>query len=496
MSSRNRGQKTLTAEDTIDADLVNTIALEADGQAGEANQFLKKDANNKLVYENLVVPDNSIDGDKLTSDITITTTGDITAHEIKTGIISNNNSTILIEETISLDADKNINLQGTGGISIPVGSISLSSGNITTTNGSIETTNGLIKATGGAVLTTKLDTPTSGQNLLTLCNLVLDADKAVHTTKLDTPTTGQNLATKCNLVLDADKNITLQGTGGITTGTTGLDVPIPGSISVDTINAHGSNTMVVGSSVSLNQGKSLFCDAVQFDSLTKRNGTGAISVSNDLTLAADKSISLSGTGSITNTSGNIICGAGNIQAGTGEVHTDTIDNSAGNGGTIACKGNLQLASKSITTSGTGGTGTFGGNLGTAGNLSATGNIQTDAYLFTDNIQQRTNNGNTTIHNRTIIGSVLEVDQIQSLSSGGQGYITIDNNVFLGGGQVGEHNLTANGLELSSDADIRNLYINPTQGQTIVIVQMTGLPTSATNLLTGQLYNDSGTLKIA
>ena len=403
MSSRNRGQKTLTAEDMIDADLVNTIAFSADGQEGEANQYLKKDANNKLAFENLVVPDNSIDGDKLTTNIDITTTGDITANEIKTAVISNKtpNQAIVINDTIALGANKDVDLSGTGNISVPVGNILAGAGNIQATNGQIITSiiehptpGNTISCRGQLAMNTDKAISLAGTGGITLAgtgNIVVGAGElritnmnnsagnggvincagsialangknlslggvgaintgsgsittgtgdlvsggAVITDVLDTQTTGQTLTTRCNLQLDTNKNIVLTGSGSVY-------IPNTGELNTNTISTIGGATLVIGSSVSVvgGGGRTLYVDTIQFDSLSKRNGTGAISVSNDLTLATDKSISLSGTGNITNTSGNIICGAGNIQAGTGEVHTDTIDNSAGNGGNISCKGNL------------------------------------------------------------------------------------------------------------------------------------------------------------
>ena len=163
MSSRNRGQKTLSAEDTIDADVVNTIVLEADGQAGNANQYLRKDASNNLVYSDLVIPDNSIDGDKLTGNINISSTGTAQFTGEAGGIGLSIANDIDCASTIKTDSIDN--RTGTDiGVS---GNLALTTHNLTTTSGHIGTTSGNISTSSGGLSTTTGNIASDSGNIFT-----------------------------------------------------------------------------------------------------------------------------------------------------------------------------------------------------------------------------------------------------------------------------------------------------------------------------------------
>ena len=156
MSNRQRGGKTLSAEDEITADSVNLVGegLFFNGNKGSAHQVLQVDTNGEQNFKAITIPPLSIDtaeikddavtGAKLADDISISTTGNIQATgsgSISTAngnigteagkLISNtigkfSGTNITIEDHIVLSANKNIDLTGTGAIT--------TEGVITTTN--------------------------------------------------------------------------------------------------------------------------------------------------------------------------------------------------------------------------------------------------------------------------------------------------------------------------------------------------------------------------
>ena len=87
MSNRQRGGKTLSAEDEITADSVNLVGegLFFNGNKGSAHQVLQVDTNGEQNFKAITIPPLSIDtaeikddavtGAKLADDISISTTG-------------------------------------------------------------------------------------------------------------------------------------------------------------------------------------------------------------------------------------------------------------------------------------------------------------------------------------------------------------------------------------------------------------------------------------
>jgi hypothetical protein len=90
MSIENTSDRTLNGANSIIADSLvlpknNKYALFVGNDKGIAGQTLQKDENNKLKWgfiDNIEIPDGSIEGSKLAPNINISTTGDITAHDI------------------------------------------------------------------------------------------------------------------------------------------------------------------------------------------------------------------------------------------------------------------------------------------------------------------------------------------------------------------------------------------------------------------------------
>ena len=94
-------QRTLNGADMINATSLNLPpnenAVRINGDFGTAGQVLAKDSNNKLNWsrvDEVEIPDNSIGGSKLKNDITISTTGDITATNITATNVLKTNTTL------------------------------------------------------------------------------------------------------------------------------------------------------------------------------------------------------------------------------------------------------------------------------------------------------------------------------------------------------------------------------------------------------------------
>ena len=110
-------QRTLNGADMINATSLNLPANEnavrINGDFGTVGQVLAKDENNKLNWsrvDEVEIPDGSIGGEKLKSDISITTTGDITATNITATNILKTNTTLDLPFTTTA-----INITGGGG---------------------------------------------------------------------------------------------------------------------------------------------------------------------------------------------------------------------------------------------------------------------------------------------------------------------------------------------------------------------------------------------
>ena len=113
----NMFQRTLTGADMINATSLNLPrtenAVRVNGEFGTAGQVLAKDSNNKLNWsrvDEVEIPDGSIGGNKLKSDITISTSGNITAKNITATNILKTNTTLDLPFTTSA-----INITGGGG---------------------------------------------------------------------------------------------------------------------------------------------------------------------------------------------------------------------------------------------------------------------------------------------------------------------------------------------------------------------------------------------
>jgi len=102
----NMFQRTLNGADMINATSLNLPrtenAVRVNGEFGTAGQVLAKDSNNKLNWsrvDDVEIPDGSIGGSKLKSDISITTTGDITATNITATNLLKTNTTLDLPNT-------------------------------------------------------------------------------------------------------------------------------------------------------------------------------------------------------------------------------------------------------------------------------------------------------------------------------------------------------------------------------------------------------------
>ena len=478
MSSRNRGQKTLSAEDTIDADVVNTIVLEADGQAGNANQYLRKDASNNLVYSDLVIPDNSIDGDKLTGNINISSTGtaqftgeaggiglsianDIDcASTIKTDSIDNRTGTdIGVSGNLALTTHNLTTTSGhigttSGNISTSSGGLSTTTGNIASDSGNIFTNNGNI-STGGSLETNTIDGFVVG-------SISVERNLALTTNSLDT--TSGNIQTSSGAIgtttgdIASDSGAIFTNSGNISTG---------GTLEADTIDSFSGGEIMVNQNLELT---------------TNQLGTtsGAIT---------------SATGNIGTTSGNIETTNGNISCG-GTLSTDTIANISG--GAISINSNISLPTTAQIDTASGNIQSNSGDISTlTGDLvSSSGNLSVGGSVKTDTIESKTG-GATQI----AISSDMAFDTNKNLffeGTGGIGGGASSNIQFNTGSfaQIQGNNITTI-LFPRTSINVRSQ--SGTGGNISAdggIIIFRNLPTSATGLASGQLYNDGGTLKIA
>ncbi len=435
MSSRNRGQKTLSAEDTIDADVVNTIVLEADGQAGNANQYLKKDASNNLVYSDLVIPDNSIDGTKLTGNINISSTGTAQFTGDAGGIGLSIVNDIDCASTVRTDTLDN----RTGNDIVVNGNLDLGSNTVKT--------NTIVNSQAGSI--------------------DINANVALTTSNLDT--TSGNISTSSGAIGTTTGNIATDS-GNIFTNSGNLSTG--GTLETNTIDGFVAGSITVSRNLALTT-----------NNLDTTSGN----------IATSSGVIQTTSGNIASDSGNIFTNSGNISTG-GTLETNTIDGYVV--GDITVNRNLELTTNNLgTTSGAITSAT--GNIGTtSGNIETTsGNISCGGSLSTDTIQSNT--GGTT---QIAIRSDMAFDTNKNLffvGTGGIGGGTSSNIQFAYGTFA---NIQGNNQEtIQFPRTSINLRTQSGTGGNITCdggsVIFRNLPTSATGLGSGQIYNDSGTLKI-
>ena len=461
MSNRQRGGKTLSAEDEITADSVNLVGegLFFNGNKGSAHQVLQVDTNGEQNFKAITIPPLSIDtaeikddavtGAKLADDISISTTGNIQttgSGSISTAngnigtaagkVISNtigkfSGTNITIEDHIVLSANKNIDLSGTGAI---------------TTEGVITTTNNINCE------------DLTGNDIIVNGNLSTTTGK-IFTNTITRQAASGSITIEHPITMTSNMGISTQGTSGIT---------ITGSGNFQT----GSGKVIT-------------------DTIGKNTGS-AVSVEDHLNLTANKNLTLSGTGAISSegeitTTGNMNCEDltandiitnGNISTSAGKVLTNNIAKHSGTNITI--EDPIDCGSNAITTLGTINMGAIAatGNIVTSGgDITAHGAVRSATIEATGNIE--TSGGN------LITTGAVNTDTISATGniSTGSGNITTTT------GSMGCLNLQATGLIEGVNLTIHN---NSMVSHTSVIFP--NLPTSAP-ATTGQLWNDGGTLKI-
>ena len=364
MSSRERGQKTLSAEDTIDAEVVNTLVLEADGNEGSAGQFLIKDTDNALVWSALVVPDKSITGGeiadatitggKLATDINIQTSGNIQA--TGTGVISTING--------------NINCAGTGDISVNSGDISTASGDIIISGGKLKT-NTIDKVSGstitiaesllgatdkgitlqgtGGILTINGGFTAAGSGDITAASGDITAGSGKLKGNTLAVATGTNLTIENDILCATDKNIVLQGTGQILTNNGNMIITGTGKVSID---------------------------SGDIETLTGKLKGNTIAKASGSYITIEDTISFAATKGIITDDGDILSSSGDITTGSGKLKANTIAKAGGS--TITIEDPIDCGSNNITTTGQVSAGTLSVSTFAPTSLVITGsgNIQT------------------------------------------------------------------------------------------------------------------------
>ena len=443
MSNRQRGSKTLSAEDEIVADSVDIVGtgLKFSGNGGTAGQVLQVDTDLSQKFQNLVLTDNSVNtnaivdgavtsdkidddavtGDKLANDINIISSGYAQFTGQVGGIGLSITNDIDCANTIKTD-----NLDNRTGNDISVkGNLDLGSNTIKT-NTIVNSQAGNLSINTNTDFTTHNITTTSGQ---------IDTDSGVIQTQ------SGNISTQTGNIFTNHGNISMGGT--LETNT--IDGFNPGSISVS-------------------RGLALTTNNLDTTSGNIGTTTGAISTT---------------SGQISSDSGNIFTNSGNLSTG-GTLETNTIDGFVA--GDISVNRNLALTTHNLGT--------------TSGNISTTsGNISCGGTLSTDTIESKTG-GATQI----ALSSDMAFDTNKNLfflGTGGIGGGTSSNIQFAFG--------TFKTIQGNNQETIQfprtsiNLRAQSGTGGNITCdggsVIFRNLPTSATGLGSGQIYNDGGTLKI-
>lgn len=468
-----------------------------------------------------------------------TTTGDIRTPTLDT---PSTGGDMTVKSNLLLDSNKSVSTQGAGGI------VALGNGLIQSTTGSVRTPTFDTPVLGGnmsvgcnfAFASNKgIDTQGAGGFVALGNGIIQTTTGDIRTPTLDTPGLGGNMVVGCNINLNTDKSINTQGAGGIVALGNGLIQSTTGSVRTPTLDTPtpGGN-MAVGCGLTIATGKT-----ISVNTISKTDGTD-INIANNLNTGVN-SITTHG---LTTGAGGIDAGAhaitcNNITAnGTDGVKTNKIQGSVDTtssisisnpiiaGSTIDCQQLTATSSDGIKTQYIQGVANetstieiknpllLKKDVGTEGNI-ALGLPSGGKYLYTDNISQRTTNAGTTFHahintgggvynddfyklshsthisfhDPTYFNQGLDTDEIHPVDTSAE-TVTFNAHIDLGSSYNLNNalNITSHGL-VSSE----NLTVSHTGGEgthTSVIFQ--NLPTSAAGLSTGQLYNDSGTLKIA
>lgn len=334
----------------------NTIRI--NGNSGNVGDVIGKDANNKLVFQTLapfVIDPDSIDGTKLTNNISITTTGNYNGNSMTlTGDLQVNND-VTIDGNLTYAGDLNID-------DLIVDSLTLDenfvgNGNINLNQHKIvgDYVNLDINGNTGSIICFQLTTKDS----------VLIEDTLSVVGNIDTSgnielTTGNIDLTAGNIELIAGNIIAPAGTVEC------LDLETTGEIT------GGDDITIVGNYNSTDGNITLTNGNISCIDLTATNG-----FFDDITLPKTGTavISLNGTngnintdGNFTTTSGNIHTSSGNIFTATGDIHANggyvrgdelrflsqlQLGNSASPSFYIDSSGNIVTGSGSITCSHTG-----------------------------------------------------------------------------------------------------------------------------------------------
>lgn len=464
MSNRQRGGKTLSAEDEIVADSVNIVGsgLAVDGFFGTAHQVLQKDSINSLEWKALTIADLSITGSQIANG-TIEN-GKLANLTIEGGKIANGtieSDKLANDISIFTTGDLVANVSGT--IASVNGNISISgTGNFSTNSGDISTTSG---------------------------DIIIGASGELQTNTID-KVSGSAITIKETLSLATDKGINLLGTGGILTINGGVTCAGSGSITA------ASGDITAGS------GK------LKGNTIAKATGSN-ITIEDTISFA-------SGKGIITD-DGDILSSSGDITTATGKLKANTIAKASGSNITI--ENPIDCGSNNITTTGQVAAGTLSVSTFSPASLviSGSGDIQTTSgkvlantigkgsaavsfISINENIVFATGKGVTTgtgiietTSGNIICGGTLITDTIAKQSGSS---ISISDPLDCGSnsitttGNIGGLNITGTGLITGESLTIHR---DPLGGfHTIVI--MSNLPTSAPST-TGQVWNNGGVLNI-
>ena len=361
MSNRQRGSKTLSAEDEIVADSVDIVGtgLKFSGNGGTAGQVLQVDTALSQKFQNLVLTDNSVNtdaivdgavtsdkidddavtGDKLANDINIISSGYAQFTGQVGGIGLSITNDIDCANTIKTD-----NLDNRTGNDISVkGNLDLGSNTIKT-NTIVNSQAGNLSINTNTDFTTHNITTTSGQ---------IDTDSGVIQTQ------SGNISSQTGNIFTNIGNLSIGGTLETNTidGFVAGDISVNRNLALTTHNLGTTSGNISTTSGNISCGGTLSTDTIE----TKSGGATQLGISSDMAFDTNKSLFFLGTGGIGGgTSSNIQFAFGTFATIQGN-NQETIQfprtsinlrAQSGTGGNITCDGG-RVIFRNLPTSATG-----------------------------------------------------------------------------------------------------------------------------------------------
>ena len=287
---------------------INTIRV--NGFSGNSGDVLGKDINNKLVFQTLapfVIDPDSIDGSKLTNDITITTTSSITAN----GLTSTGNldcdGDFTLDGAFNFNGDLNIDDLTIDSLTIDAAAVGLSGINLNQHAITGDYANLNIAGNTGNIICNQLTTKS---------NVLLEDTLSVVG---DITTTGEIEIEDNDLIVGGDTT-TETITSGTITGTsniaiTGNYTTTNGNITTTNGNISAANGIITSNNIINND--NIVCSGIVYADDIEMPSTGVSKIVIDGATG-----DFDTNGKFETTAGTIKSGSGDIIATNGTIHAD------------------------------------------------------------------------------------------------------------------------------------------------------------------------------